>query len=131
MAEEEIPLREKNELVLLLHKKYGISTRRVYDDYLHKTGGYYLFDAEDIAEIQYEVKDGDEIDGAPIKVLEQGSDYSEVDPGVNPMSVVFEFQFLDGYRWLEVSGYYVSHDGGYWDGYREVKQQSKTVTYFE
>lgn len=131
MAEEEIPLKEDNELVLLLHKKYDIETSRAYDNYLSKTGGYNYFEAKDIAEVRYSVRDGDEIDGVPVKVLEQGSDYSEVDPGVNPVSVVFEFQFPERTRWLCVDGYYQSHVGAEWDNYCEVTQKTKTVTYFE
>lgn len=136
MADEEIPLKEDNELVLLLHSRYGIKTTRAYTNYYSKTGGYNYFSAEDIAEIEGNVRYGRTLDGQVnenprVVVHEQGADYSEVDPEVNPMSVVFEFQFPEGSRYLLVSGYYVSHDGGYWDDYREVKREVKTVVVYE
>lgn len=86
--------------------------------------------AEELSEFM-EDEDFNLEDGTVVKVLEQGSDYSEVDPDVNPMSVVFEFQFKSGIRWLLLYGHYISHAGGYWDGYREVKQKQKVVTIYE
>jgi len=93
--------------------------------------GRYGLDVETLAEYRY--GDGFTLDdGTLVTVLNSGEEYSEVDPDRNPMSVVYEFHYQDGTkRWLVVHGHYVSHDGGYWDGYYEGVKKTKTVTYFD
>ena len=48
----------------------------------------------------------------------------------NPMGFVVEFMYPKGSRYLEVYGYYVSHVGGEWEGFREVKPKTVTVKTF-
>ena len=116
-----------NDLVELLVNHFDVHV----DVYKHGDKEDKFVDVEELAELQYDIEPGDIIGGVPVVVRDHGSDYSIVDPGVNPMSVVFEFQFESGTRWLEVFGYYVSHDGGYWEGYAEVKQRVKEVVVYE
>jgi hypothetical protein len=53
--------------------------------------------------------------------------------GATDMQMVFQVtSLIDGYqRLFAIEGYWVSHDGGYWDGpFHEVKRQTKVVTYY-
>lgn len=116
------------DLVRLLVDRYELEVKN--------PGEYEYVSVNDIAELQYEIEEGDLIDGpvpVTLRVLEQGTDYSEVDPDTNPMSFVIEFLFpgLNQLRYLEVYGHYVSHDGGYWDGYHEVRPKTVTVITFQ
>lgn len=110
------------DLVELLKTKYGIVRPEKNE--------YYWSEIEELAELQYE-RDLILEDGTQLEILDSGEDYSELDPECNPLGFVIAFHFSSGTRWLEIYGHYVSHDGGYYDGYREVKRVKKTVTVFE
>lgn len=53
--------------------------------------------------------------------------------GATDMQMVFQVtSLIDGFqRLFAIEGYWVSHDGGYWEGpFHEVKRQTKVVTYY-
>lgn len=98
----------------------------------HSEEGKYL-DAEDLSSVEY-ISPEESIlpDETTLKVHNLGEHYDDVTPDVHPMGFVVEFN-KPGHspRYLEVYGHYVSHDGGYYDGWREVTPKVVTVNTFE
>lgn len=88
-----------------------------------------------LSELQYVIGEDHKLhkleDGTLLEVYDHPGDYSIIDPDSNPMSFVIAFHFNTGSRYLEIYGHYVSHDGGYWDGYHEVKPRVREVKTFE
>jgi hypothetical protein len=116
-----------NDLCLSLVEHFDLPVN-VYQD-----GSKKYLDAETLAEVEY-ISDGDVKlpDGTTLKIHRMAEDYSDIDPDCNPMGFVVEFNKPGhGPRWLEVYGHYVSHDGGYYDGWREVAPKTVTVKTFE
>jgi len=114
------------DLVMLLDERYGLTEKF---DYAKKS----FISTEKLGEVEWRIGDGDMVGaGVYVNVARQGADYSEIDPNCNSLSVVYKFTYPDGkLRYLQVYGHYVSHDGDYWDGWKEVVPQVKTVTVYE
>jgi len=128
---EEIPFvppeGKGSDLVMLLHERYGLAEEQGY-----RTKKSFIT-PDKLSDLEWQIRQGDTVgDGVTVTVARQGADYSEIDPDCHPLSVVYKFTYPDGkLRYLQVYGHYVSHDGGYWDGWKEVVPQVKTVTVYE
>lgn len=83
-----------------------------------------VFEFGDVEWHEIYCSEWEEVDGFRFRRIDE---YGGEDQG-NAYWFVMEVEFADQIKAFEISGYYASYDGGYYEDIKEVKPQDKVIT---